>query len=237
MVGVFTMRLHNVLLYVDDIGLSDYPIFDEQHREVLNNKIIEHYRYHEIGLETVEMFVWSMRRKMNEIMPLYNKLYESELLKFDPFNTQTYSEIVDNLANTVNTSNESSTTNNVSEALSEARTVNSETPQVALSGREDYATSLSDSKSKSEGTADVSTLGETSATTNSDGKMTRKVEGSTGSRSDLLMQFRDSFLNVDLMVVGELAPLFMQLWNAGDSYSDGHSKDRFGGFEYGTFGL
>ena len=64
----------------DKIGLADYPIFNENYREELNNKIIRHYYFREIGLETAGLFRWYMRREMFEIMPYYNQLYESEIL-------------------------------------------------------------------------------------------------------------------------------------------------------------
>ena len=50
------------------IGLSTYPIFDEEYRTQLNNKIIDHFYFREIGMETVDNFAWFLRRKMNEIM-------------------------------------------------------------------------------------------------------------------------------------------------------------------------
>lgn len=63
----------------------DYPIFDESYRNVLETKIIKHYYTREIGFETVGLFKLKLNAKLNEIMPYYNKLYESELLKFNPF--------------------------------------------------------------------------------------------------------------------------------------------------------
>ena len=63
----------------------DYPIFDENYRSVLETKILKHFYTREIGAESVGLFKLYLDSKMNEIMPYYNKLYESELLKFDPF--------------------------------------------------------------------------------------------------------------------------------------------------------
>jgi hypothetical protein len=65
------------------IGLGIYPIFDEAYRGGLNQKIVDHYWNREIGMETIEMFSFAMKRKMNEIMPYYNKLYVSERIEFD----------------------------------------------------------------------------------------------------------------------------------------------------------
>ena len=59
------------------IGLDKYPIYNEDYRIKLNDKIIDHFYFREIGFETAAQFSWYMRRTMNEIMPKYNKLYES----------------------------------------------------------------------------------------------------------------------------------------------------------------
>lgn len=63
----------------------DFPIFDEQYRLTLERKILKHYYMREIGAETVGLWKLWLNTRLNEIMPYYNKLYESELLKFNPF--------------------------------------------------------------------------------------------------------------------------------------------------------
>ena len=67
-----------------DLGLKDYPIFDENYRATLNDKIIKHYYFREIGLETPGLFKFYLNQKLAEIMPYYNKLYKSELIEFNP---------------------------------------------------------------------------------------------------------------------------------------------------------
>ena len=83
----FTVELRALVEDGEDIGLNDYPIFRADYRDILNKKITDHYWFYEIGHETHFMFARQMRTKMNEIMPYYNKLYETELIKFDPFMT------------------------------------------------------------------------------------------------------------------------------------------------------
>lgn len=63
----------------------DYPIFDNNYKSVLETKIIKHFYTREIGAETYGLFHLWLDTKMNEIMPYYNKLYESQLLEFNPF--------------------------------------------------------------------------------------------------------------------------------------------------------
>lgn len=62
----------------------EFPIFDEQYRSVLETKILRHYYTREIGLETYGLWKLKLQTKLNEIMPYYNKLYETELFKYNP---------------------------------------------------------------------------------------------------------------------------------------------------------
>lgn len=86
---------YNVINETSDLILGDYPIFDESHRKVLNNKIVKHFYFQEIGFETQGRFLFELNNKMNEIMPYYNKLYKSELIDFNPFENFNYKEIYD----------------------------------------------------------------------------------------------------------------------------------------------
>ena len=69
----------------DDIFNFDYPIFDEAYRFPLNKKILRHFYTREIGEETVGLWKLRLQQTLNEIMPYYNKLYESELYDLNPF--------------------------------------------------------------------------------------------------------------------------------------------------------
>lgn len=70
----------------------NFPIFDEQYRSVLCQKILKHYYTREIAFETVGLWKLKLDTLMNEIMPYYNKLYESELLEFNPFHDADYTK-------------------------------------------------------------------------------------------------------------------------------------------------
>ena len=69
----------------DKIFNFEYPIFDNNYRSVLETKIIKHYYTREISAETFGLWQLWLDTRMNEIMPYFNKLYESELLSFNPF--------------------------------------------------------------------------------------------------------------------------------------------------------
>lgn len=61
-----------------------YPIFDEDYRNVFETNFIKHFYMREIGFETDGLFKFRLDTWLNINMPYFNKLYESELLKFDP---------------------------------------------------------------------------------------------------------------------------------------------------------
>lgn len=61
-----------------------FPIFDESYRLPLEIKILRHYYTREICEETVGLWKLRLQDKLNMIMPYYNQLYESELIKFNP---------------------------------------------------------------------------------------------------------------------------------------------------------
>lgn len=70
---------------IDNVFNFEFPIFDENYRGVLERKILKHYYTREIATETVGLWKHFLDMRLNEIMPYYNKLYESELLEFNPF--------------------------------------------------------------------------------------------------------------------------------------------------------
>lgn len=62
----------------------NFPIFDENYRSVLETKIVKHYYTREICCETLGRWKMFLNTKLNEIMPYYNKLYESADHQYNP---------------------------------------------------------------------------------------------------------------------------------------------------------
>lgn len=74
---------------------GNYPIFDEAYRNVLNHKIIRHFYTQEICAETPALWIMWLNTRLEEIMPYYNQLYQSELIKFNPMYDADYFETND----------------------------------------------------------------------------------------------------------------------------------------------
>ena len=224
----FTVELWRVIEFkpaemsLDEwLGMNEYPIFETDYREGLNKKIRDHFMYQEIGHETVEQFRFSMRRKLNEIMPVYNELYKTTKKEFDPLSTidiRTVSSGTQAQTSEGTTANETD-----SDINAVSRNVASSFPQVLLSGNKDYATSGADSNSQTKTTGNVSeeSTSESNAITESDSR----TSGYQGNPAQLLQAYRAAILNVDMLVIAELDDLFMMVWNNGDSYTQ--TKGRF----------
>lgn len=233
--AIFTVELGSLVENGFDLGLDKYPIFDEEYRAPLNNKIIEHFYFREIGLETPALFKRFLNRKMNEIMPYYNQLYASTLHDIDPFSNYEMrtegssfgsSKQTRDFERSENTTTRADSTT-ANDTCSKARNVVSVTPQMQLSGNEDYATNLTDSKSETaaNGTSTQKSTAESNSsdTAKADSSSTEDyvthVTGISGiTKSQAILQFRETFLNIDMMVINDLNELFMGLytdyWNA-----------------------
>lgn len=214
--AVFTVELRDIVNSQPEIGLVSYPIFDEAYRPQLNKKIIEHYLLREIGVETVEMFVFMLQRKMNEIMPIYNQLYKSELLAIDPLLTFRQTTVTKSSAANVDKSVENSSASNEGRTGSKSRTVSSEMPQTMLSDEGDYATSAADAVSETDATGGSTSSGTSEREGSQTGESEATASGFAGSMSAMLMEYRQTFLNIDMMIIGELDTLFMGVWDNGD---------------------
>lgn len=238
----------------------DFPIFDENYRNVLETKILKHYYTREIGLETYGLWKLKLDTKLNEIMPFYNQLYKSALLEFNPLyevdysktgnrdssgtrdNTENNSESYDESVDT-NESHDESNTNSNDGTLTKGTTTTttnyfSDTPQGAISNVIDgtYLTNATynvagntgsdntsnsgsvdyEGSSKSKNEKDGSRKG--SKTSNSNLTDTESylesVRGKMSSKSysALLMEYRETFINIDMMLIEELSDLFFGLW-------------------------
>lgn len=252
----------------------DFPIFDENYRQVLCRKILKHYYTREIAHETVGRWKLALNAKLNEIMPYYNQLYKSELLEFNPFydvdltRSREGSGTRDTTGSTSNTSTESGTNtktdtvtsketssdtsetteSNTNNTVTNGNTLNrfSDTPQNSMDtqGIDDSvplttvtkinenvnvnSTGSKTGKVDSSGSVDktindtikgtdsreINGSGTNTENVNSTDKYIETVRGKQGteSYSSMLMKFRETFLNIDMMIIDECGDCFFTLW-------------------------
>lgn len=217
----------------------DYPIFDEKYREVLEDNILNHYYFREIGCETAGKFLFKLRAKMNLIMPYYNKMYKAQNLDqriLDNYDvTEIYKRNIDNI-NTVegvdtlvdNTSTFNNSTNNSSTTNSnEDITLNSDTPQVRIDiTSNDYISSMNKNigandsivtnTTKNDNTIDTNRTNQSNSSNT--GKTTenweRTMKGNIGVQTDAdaVLKYMSSLRNIDEMIIKELNTLFLLVY-------------------------
>lgn len=198
----------------------DFPIYDENYRLVLETKILKHYYTREIGLETPGLWKLKLDARMNEIMPYYNQLYRSALIEFNPLydfdlhREHTRNENTDSTGKSEGMNRATGSVSNTSQNIS----AYSETPQGGLTDliNNNYLTNAQKNNETSE------TLTGDTVRTNSEitGKIT-SVEGyiehvygsnGLGGYSKKILDFRKTFLNIDMMIINDLKDLFFLLW-------------------------
>lgn len=202
-----------------------YPLFDQNYKSVIETKILRHFYTREIGAETVGLWKHFLCRKMNEIMPYYNKLYKSELLEYNPFYDVDYIREGNREGEDTNTgkSTDSGTEslNIKDEPKTDAWEYYSDTPQGAIGdlASMDYMTNATHNTVSGVGSNrdDVTTFGkivDTSGKTNTTEEYLERVHGKQGTTpyTELLQKYRETFLNIDMQIINELEPLFMGLW-------------------------
>ena len=226
----YTTELRYLVKMGFDFGLTSYPIFDENYRSILNQKIIDHYYYKEIGFETPARFRHYLKSKLNEIMPYYNQLYKSQLVLINPLYNTDYTETSNRNIKTDSTSTNSGNATNNSASTSENESndlifsVSDSTPAGLISAvdlkGDLYASSANraDNTNTNTNTANTqNTLTDTSEAeikSNNLEDYIRTVKGNTGGKSqaEMLKDYRSTFLNIDLQIINELNELFMGVY-------------------------
>lgn len=197
---------------------SDFPIFDEQYRPELCKKILRYYYTREICCETVGRWKLFLSDKMKNIMPYYNQLYQSELLKIQPLVSVDKSVTHEGSGSETKTTNRNGTNTSSSRTDGSTNTWSyySDTPQGGINGLEsnDYLTNATQnvgtdgtSSSLNGSNTDIET-----GTGNRSDSYVDKVLGYDGNQSEMLLKFRETFLNIDMMIIDELKDLFFTLW-------------------------
>lgn len=215
----YTLRLKDVIeLYSGDeaqaTGLDRYPIYDEAHRPVLNEKIIQTYWNEEIAHETDSLFRQSMRARMLLIMDTYNKLYESEALEYDPLLSIDMTTETDAQSHTESSGQSNSENTSESSGTGAARNFTFPQQQIGVDGA--YATTGSESTSGSTGTG--SSTDTNTGTQDGTTSGTTHQHGRGQSAQSLIAEFRNNILNIDMMIVDDLSVMFMDTWTTGQAF-------------------
>lgn len=219
----------------------EYPIFDSKYKGVFETHFIRNFYMREIGFETEGLFKFNLESWLLINMPYFNKMFESELLKFDPLvNSKTVEDSTKNKNTDGKTdstmkgdvANTNKTTGNVTQSdTAFNRKLENDTPDSRLAittaegkGIIEYASQIDEQSMNSDsninndvtstGTQDSSTTGNvvTDITELETYLTTREGKVGAVTYSEMLMEYRKSFARIEKQMFEEMQQLFMLVY-------------------------
>ena len=237
-----------------ELAMSDYPLYTNPDsitlggvklvptREELNNKILNYYKYREIGFETFGRFLDELKTSLHEIMPKYNQLFYSLDQEFNIIYNVDYEKTISRKLEGENTNNQDSTSNTTSDT-SDTSTVNTTsdaynknvktlTPQGELSISNDnidnvtYADEVTWDKNNSTSSSSSNASSHTNgagtsnitgtASNNENEDITERTKGNYGtvSAQDLILKYRETIINIEQEIINDkrISELFMMVY-------------------------
>lgn len=213
-------------------AMSDYPLYETDPdkvrqygtaykvptREELNTKILNFYRFREIGQETFGRWLFELKTALNEIMPKYNQLFYSADQDFNPIYNVDYKKTMMGSQNA--NSNTTSTGNDNSTNEEYTKGVNAKTPQKELNipnteiDSVNYADDASWGKSNGTTTGTNTTTGNSSSNGSTSSIETTKGNFGVVSAQDLIIKYRETILNIEQLIINDprIAELFMLIY-------------------------
>lgn len=186
----------------------EFPIFNEDYKPVLCKKILKHYYTQEIGVESVGLWRLRLNTKINEIMPYYNKLYEAWCEDFNPL----FDTALQRTHTLEKKEHEDNTLSGNTDVSNTSKDKYSDTPQGGLQGveKDEYLTSARIVIDNGE--TDFKQTGDRRL--NSTDEFVEKLCGKSSGKSfsEMLVEFRNALINIDMQIIDELQPLFMLVW-------------------------
>ena len=204
----YTLELR--YMYEDEnFNLFDFPynLYDNDLKPWFEEKFYQHFMFYEIGFDTIGMFKQRLMSKLNDIFPYYKQLYETEIrskgIDF-MLNKDLKESYVRELTSNSNSNQESNVTSN---SLS---TAGQFTPSLIANSQK--IDKFMDSAQKDNSSSNSTSTGESNG--NSKEEYTLTSQGNIGitSSAELLTKWRETLLNIDLMIFEECNDLFMQIF-------------------------
>lgn len=219
----------------------DYHIFDEAYRPVFETNFIRYFYMREIGFETEGLFKFQLESWLLLNMPYFNKMFESELITFDPLvnsemtNESTRTTDKDGTVNTTTNGDVTSTNNQTANGTKTdddfSRILEADTPDNRLqlttqdgSGVLEYASKITEGTENNTSNTTNTVNGSNTESSNVTGNTVtgvNEIEGYIQTRtgkigavsySKMLMEYRESLVRVEKKMFEEMQQLFMLVY-------------------------
>lgn len=205
----YTIELNTLLRDTNFILFNfDYDFYTDnvEIKKKFEQKFIDRYRFNEIGFETVARFKHYLKTSLNEIAPYYKQLYESELrcndidFMLNKDYTETFIKNIDSLSKSTETQN-----SNYNDLTNESN-INDGVSDVELTKGNLTSVTGNENTSTSNGTGTNENKQSESYTLTGQGNI-----GITSS-AELLSKWREVMINIDQLMLDDLADLFMSIY-------------------------
>ena len=193
-----------------------YDFYEESKKEQFEQKFIDYFYMREIEHATAEEFKHELRTKLNLIAPYYKQLYETELkskniefLLNKDLKETFIREVESDTESLSNFSNESN-----GKAKVETLSTTNDTPQNKVDDLDKYISSASKDKNTSDTSSsdNGSSISQNSNTAKEETTLISKGNIGTTSSAQLLRDWRDVLINIDMMILEECEELFFKLF-------------------------
>lgn len=223
-----------------DKALSTYPLYKPEKvydlvpdREELNKRLLNHYKYREIGFEAPGRFLDELEITMCEIMPRYNELLKTVVTMAElpsPFDnvdvTETFEEERKTDATSETSSSATDTTSTENKVTSDNKQVQSQTPQgnINIPAKDidtvPYADQVNWGKDSSGSNGTSSSSGETTAAATNESSektthtYTKKGNQGVNTYAHDMLEFRTAIIDVVDQIVQDarIQELFMLVY-------------------------
>ena len=194
----------------------EYDFYEESKKEQFEQKFIDYFYMREIEHATPEEFKHELRTKLNLIAPYYKQLYETEL-KSKNIEFLLNKDLKETFIREVESDTESlSNFNNESNGKAKVETLSTtnDTPQNRIDDLDRYISSASKDKntSKTSSSDNGSSISQNSNSAKEETTLISKGNIGTTSSAQLLRDWRDVLINIDMMILEECEELFFKLF-------------------------
>ena len=176
-------------------------------KDKLARKIVNHYYMHEIGFETIGLFIHEVEDFMEELMEEYLPLIYSSAIQYDPLVNVDYTESFARSQNLTNSSSSAYSSDGSSLG------VNSDTPQGQISKANILAGNYASNTTATEN--EVASETSTSSTGNNLENYTKRVKGNSGvsaTAQKMIEQYRNNIRAIDREIIEKVGILFMRIY-------------------------
>lgn len=210
----YTLQLYYI--YRDkSYNLFDQPynLYNNALKPYFEEKFFQHFMFHEIGFDNINIFKQHLIATLNDIYPKYKQLYETEIRcqNIEFMLNKDLKESYTRILNGESVGNSQATSSNNNNSTSNDLSIANDTPQNKIDDLDKYMTSASKSNSSSTNNSTSNANNSVNNKTNNTEEYELISQGNIGvtSSAELLEKWRAVLINIDEMIFKELESLFL----------------------------